>query len=149
VPRCIIHDSQGDLETPASNKINVTDSFKANAKFTCACNMRKIRIPIASLDASHSNTKQVEADSLIAIEAAIVRLMKARKTLQHQQLIAKLLAQLPFFKPNRRVIKCHIEGLIEREYLERSADMFFVLFVFSLPISCCILLFSTWHKQAM
>lgn len=106
-------------KTPAGTKINNDDSFTANAKFTC--NMRKIRIPMASLDSS-LNTKRVEEDRSIAIEAAIVRIMKARKTLQHQQLLSEVLAQLSFFNPNPRVVKRRIEALIDREYLERSAD---------------------------
>ena len=106
-------------KSPASNKINTTDSFTANEKF--ASNMRKIRIPMASLDSS-LNTKRVEEDRTIAIEAAIVRIMKARKTLQHQQLLSEVLAQLNFFNPNPRLVKKRIEALIEREYLERSND---------------------------
>ena len=106
-------------KTPPGNKINNTDTFLANAKFSC--NMRKIRIPMASLD-STVNTKRVEEDRTIAIEAAIVRIMKARKTLQHQQLLSEVLAQMAFFNPNPRVVKKRIEALIDREYLERSAD---------------------------
>lgn len=106
-------------KNPASNKINATDSFTANRKFVA--NLRKIRIPMASLD-STMNKKRVEEDRSIAIEAAIVRIMKARKTLQHQQLISEVLAQLNFFNPRARVVKKCIEKLIEREYLERSAD---------------------------
>lgn len=106
-------------KTPASNKINTTDKFKANSKFSS--NMRKIRIPMASLDAAF-NKKKVEEDRGFVIEAAIVRIMKARKTLQHNQLVAEVMAQLSLFSPNSRVVKKRIEGLIEREYLERSED---------------------------
>ncbi len=83
--------------------------------------MRKIRIPMASLEDTNM-AKRVEEDRSAAIEASIVRIMKARKVLAHQQLVAEVLAQLAFFKPEARVIKKRIEGLIDREYLERDPD---------------------------
>lgn len=99
--------------------IKSTDTFKCNTSFSC--DMRKIRIPMASLENTH-NPKRVEEDRSFAIEAAIVRIMKARKTLSHQQLIGEVLTQLSFFRPNAQVIKKRIEALIEREYLERDTN---------------------------
>jgi cullin 1 len=106
-------------KTPASSTIKTTDSFAVNTKFSCP--MRKIRVPMASLDESH-NPKRVEEDRTVAIEAAVVRIMKARKTLSHQSLLAEVLSQLAFFRPNPKVIKRRIEALIDREYLERDPD---------------------------
>ncbi|EEY64187.1 Cullin family protein, putative [Phytophthora infestans T30-4] len=106
-------------KTPAGKTISTSDQFAVNKTF--ASPMRKLRIPMASLEESHSQ-KNVEEDRSIAIEAAIVRIMKARKTLQHQQLISEVLSQLAFFKPNLKVIKRRIEALIDREYLERDPD---------------------------
>jgi cullin 1 len=83
--------------------------------------LRKIRVPMAALEESN-NPKRVEEDRSIAIEASIVRIMKARKTLGHQQLIGEVLTQLSFFRPQPKVIKRRIEALIDRDYLERDAD---------------------------
>ena len=48
--------------------------------------------------------------------------MKSRKALAHQQLIMEVVQQLQrMFQPDIKVIKRSIEGLIEREYLERDA----------------------------
>jgi cullin-4 len=56
----------------------------------------------------------VFADRAFAVDAAIVRVMKARKKLAHNQLITALFEQLKFpVKPAD--LKKRIENLIERE----------------------------------
>jgi cullin 1 len=105
--------------TDAKGPIKITDIFSFNDAFTCQ--MRKIRIPMASLDDANS-VKRVEEDRSIAIEAATVRIMKARKQLSHQQLVAEVLTQLSFFSPPVKMIKKRIEALIDREYLERDPE---------------------------
>ena len=77
--------------------------------------------PMAALAGSHKPTR-IKEDRSIAIEAAIVQVMKHRKRLKHNQLIAEVLAQLHFFKPKAKTVKKRIEHLIEREYLERDPD---------------------------
>jgi cullin 3 len=49
--------------------------------------------------------------------------MKARKTMDHNDLIAEVSRQLSNrFTPDPIFVKKRIESLIEREYLERLAD---------------------------
>lgn len=55
------------------------------------------------------------------IEAAIVRIMKARRVLDHNSIVTEVTRQLSArFLPNPTVIKKRIESLIEREFLERD-----------------------------
>ena len=76
---------------------------------------------MAGLEDDVSN-KRIEEDRSVTIEAAIVRVMKARKTLSHQELIGEVLSRLTFFKPDVQVIKKKIENLIDREYLQRDTE---------------------------
>jgi cullin 3 len=65
----------------------------------------------------------VEEDRRHLVEASIVRIMKARKSLHHNDLIAEVTRQLGArFTPSPQFVKKRIESLIEREYLERSLE---------------------------
>jgi len=66
---------------------------------------------------------KVDEDRKHQIEASIVRIMKAKKTMEHSNLIGEVSRQLSSrFPPNPIIIKKRIESLIEREYIERSKN---------------------------
>eukprot|EP01101_Sappina_pedata_P006463 TRINITY_DN3204_c0_g1_i1.p1 TRINITY_DN3204_c0_g1~~TRINITY_DN3204_c0_g1_i1.p1 ORF type:complete len:755 (-),score=227.71 TRINITY_DN3204_c0_g1_i1:56-2320(-) len=64
---------------------------------------------------------KIDEDRKLQVEAAVVRIMKSRRTMEHSNLISEVTKQLSSrFFPNPVLIKKRIESLIEREYLERS-----------------------------
>uniref|UniRef100_A0A7S1SRY7 Cullin neddylation domain-containing protein n=1 Tax=Tetraselmis chuii TaxID=63592 RepID=A0A7S1SRY7_9CHLO len=109
------------LKSPDSKSISKEDSFSFNEAFTDR--MRRIKISLPVVDEKKKVIEDVDKDRRYAIDAAIVRTMKSRKQLQHQQLILEVVQQLSrMFKPDFKLIKKRIEDLISRDYLERDAD---------------------------
>jgi len=101
--------------------INERDVFKFNQKFTDK--FKRIKVPVPPVDEKKKVIEDVDKDRRYSIDAAIVRTMKSRKVLVHQQLVLEVVQQLSrMFKPDFKVIKKRIEDLIAREYLERDAE---------------------------
>lgn len=111
---------------PVGKDVDEDDVFHFNEKFTNK--LHKIKIGTVSAQKESEPEKQetrqkVEEDRKPQIEAAIVRIMKSRRLLDHNNIISEVTKQLQSrFLPNPAVIKKRIESLIEREFLERDKN---------------------------
>lgn len=120
------------LKEPKAREILVSDVFSVNNSFTS----KLIRVKINTVSAKGESDPErqetrvkVDDDRKHEIEAAIVRIMKSRKNMQHNLLVSEVTNQLKSrFLPSPVVIKKRIESLIEREYLARAADDMYVIF---------------------
>ncbi|XP_073118727.1 cullin-3A-like [Henckelia pumila] len=109
---------------PISKDIGEDDTFFFNDKFTSKLYRVKIGTVVAQKESEpekQETRQRVEEDRKPQIEAAIVRIMKSRRVLDHNNIVSEVTKQLqPRFLPNPVVIKKRIESLIEREFLERD-----------------------------
>lgn len=109
---------------PMSKDISEDDTFYFNDKFTSKLVKVKIGTVVAQKESEpekQETRQRVEEDRKPQIEAAIVRIMKSRRVLDHNSIVAEVTKQLQArFLPNPVVIKKRIESLIEREFLERD-----------------------------
>ncbi|ORZ13252.1 Cullin [Absidia repens] len=114
------------LKNEKGRDIQSGERFKVNNGFTA--NLARIKVQsLATKVESDVERKQtqdkVDEERQHQIEAAIVRIMKNRKLMEHNALITEVTQQLaPRFMPNPVMIKKRVEALIDREYLQRSPD---------------------------
>ncbi|RIB05755.1 Cullin [Gigaspora rosea] len=112
------------VKEPKGKEIEPGDKFYFNSDFTCQLQRIKIQTVASKVETEgerKDTREKVEEARKHQTEAAIVRIMKDRKTMDHNLLIAEVTKQLqPRFVPNPAMIKKRIEALIEREYLERA-----------------------------
>ncbi|XP_015111572.1 cullin-2 [Diachasma alloeum] len=67
--------------------------------------------------------RSVDDDRKLYLQAAIVRIMKSRKLLKHNQLVQEVLEQSKVkFAPAIGMIKKCIEALIDKQYIERTPN---------------------------
>ncbi|CAA7266849.1 unnamed protein product [Cyclocybe aegerita] len=111
---------------PSGRDINLDDTFSFNDGFSCP--MKKVKIGLISSKVENKAERKETRDRIDEerkhqMEACIVRIMKNRKHMTHNDLINEVTAQLTSkFHPEPLTIKKRIEQLIEREYLERCED---------------------------
>ncbi|KAJ0472788.1 putative cullin protein, neddylation [Helianthus annuus] len=111
---------------PMSKDVGEDDVFSVNEKFTSKFYKVRIGTVVAQKETEpekHETRQRVEEDRKPQIEAAIVRIMKARRVLDHNNVIAEVIKQLQSrFLANPSEIKKRIESLIERDFLERDGS---------------------------
>lgn len=84
----------------------------------------RVKIPLPPSEGEKKKVMEdVGKDRKYALDAAVVRVMKSRKTLHYQQLVVEVSQQVArSFKPDFRLLKKRIEELVAREYLERDVE---------------------------
>ena len=111
---------------PKGRNVEENDTFSYNGDFSAKHLKFKVGTVTAAkeTEVEKQETRQkVDEDRKPQIEAAIVRVMKSRKEMDHNSLISEVTQQLTSrFLPHPNVIKKRIESLIERDYLERAKD---------------------------
>lgn len=122
------------VKVPMSKEIQSGDRFMLNDKFKLPTTKVKVlTVSLGSAKLEQKKTEQAEESEEVKanieegrkhlVNAAVVRIMKSRQTVSHNELVAELVKQLHGrFQPLTVLIKQRIEDLIEKEYLKRDSE---------------------------
>ncbi|KAL9947206.1 hypothetical protein ACHAQF_001423 [Verticillium nonalfalfae] len=112
---------------PKGRDVSETDTFTINKAFTDP----KLRIKINQIqlketkEENKATHERIAEDRKFETQAAIVRVMKARKTIGHSELVAEVINFTRKRGPvDAASIKKLIETLIDKDYMERDGNMY-------------------------
>ena len=108
-----ILDKTGNVKTISENDIfSINDNFKDKS--------RRIKLLCPNLDLGKKKDN-LTFDRNYILDAVIVRIMKSRKIIEHNDLMSQVITQIHMFKADLKLIKKRIESLIEREFIDRDS----------------------------
>jgi cullin 1 len=121
----IIETATEDVKLWTDDTKFIVNSKLANKKLKINCN-----VPVVVDDkqsaagvSSDVSKQEIEQDRVFKLRAAIVRIMKARKAMSHNELVSEATLQVnKWFAPRITTIKKVIEYLIDQDYLKRTQD---------------------------
>ena len=70
--------------------------------------------------ADKEDEKAIENERRFILDSVIVRILKGRRQIKHQELLTEVIRQVVHFKPQPPMIKSQIESLIQREFITRD-----------------------------
>ena len=91
------------------------------------CQVSPLLLPLPARGVSNA---AIEDDRRSYLDAAIVRIMEAKKEMTYEQLKTVTIDEITkYFLPQVDSIKKRIKSLVEQDYLERSEDKSKLLYV--------------------
>lgn len=125
-----MEDSEGSNKKSTATSVAVLSAdsavvFDLNKNFSSK--QLRLSIPASMTRMTSKETivtrRNVIVDRSMQVDAALVRIMKARKRMTHSELVGEVISQLaPTFKPDPKLIKLRVERLIDQEYIERDTE---------------------------
>lgn len=99
--------------------IRLNIGLKSNSLRINLIPKRQSRVNLQELD---EDTRELNNERQLILDSVIVRIMKARRTISHRDLLEEAIRQIINFNAQPNMIKRQIESLIQREYIKRDEN---------------------------